>query len=138
MVLGNGCGMREMTRCSKVALKSVIYGKYMVAEWYGSANANRHRRGSWEKFRVRGMGHGRVALKSHHGRYLVAEQNGDVNANRWWARSWETFSIMYCIHDRYIAIKSHHGKYLAAKSNGGLTAKCSSIGEEEKWIMECV
>jgi len=129
----------SMFGCSndKVALKS-YYGKYVVAESDGNANANRLLRGESEIFTVEKLGDDYCALKSKYGKYLVAESNEqDVNANRSVAGPWETFTVLKQTDGTY-AIKTAHGRYLVAKPDGRLKGNGTGVGNQEKFTAECI
>ena len=129
----------SMFGCSndKVALKS-YYGKYVVAESDGNANANRLLRGESEIFTVEKLGDDYCALKSKYGKYLVAESNEqDVNANRSVAGPWETFTVLKQTDGTY-AIKTAHGRYLVAKPDGRLKGNSRGVGDQEKFTAECI
>jgi hypothetical protein len=92
-----------------IALKSE-HGKFVVAEGNGVANANRTRRGAWEKwiiFNPKNLNardiinthREKVCFRSAHNKFLVAEGNGAANANRSKAGSWETWRMGLAIHN---------------------------------------
>ena len=77
----------------KVQFKSG-FGKYLVAETNGDANANRVDADTFETFTAEDMGNGKYAFLSEHGKYLVAESDGTLMANRNEASTQETFEIV--------------------------------------------
>jgi len=122
-----------------IALKSV-HNRYVVAEDWGGANANRVVLNLWEEFRFEYLGNLKIALKSAHNKYLVAEQNGEVNANRAVRDTWETFTIEL-IEDGFppkVALKSFHNKYLVAESDGRLNANRDHRGPWEIFTLQYI
>ena len=114
-----------------------MYGKYVVAEGNGRANANRPWRRSLETFYVYFVGGDKVQFKNPNlKKYLVAERNGDVNANRRWGKEWETWRVGISGH--WVTLKSHHGKYLKAESNGALYARSTSARRTSFFIVKRV
>ena len=120
---------------NNISIKSA-YGKYVVAEQDGSANANRDAQYRWEMWSVEQKGNDTFALGSYHGKYLVAENiNGEVNAGGSSASIWETYAVEQLGND--IAFKTHHNTYLSADSAGNLNAR-SELGHDERFSIQCL
>ena len=111
------------------------YGKFIVAESNGDANANRDKSLSWEKFTPIKYSDNVISFKSSHGKFVVCEKDGDVKADREWMRTWEAFHIYKssacpnrALGSICIAIKSaEHDKWLRATEDGQL--KCDKGGD---------
>ena len=116
------------------------FGKYLVAELDGTANANSVKRYHWETFSVRDLGPTSVLLLSHHRKYLVAEDRNegyDINANRHDSGRWEIFTVEKQAGEN-ITLKTAHGRYVTAQPDGSLRGDRTVAGTWERFIPECV
>ena len=112
-----------------------MFGKYVVAERNGHANANRDKLDLWEQFSVEKKGNNKFAFKSHHGKYLIALPNGKVMANGPRPDTWETFTVEAM--GLKTAFKTHHNTYLFADRAGNLNAK-RKLGYGSGFSIKCL
>lgn len=127
--------VEPVTYGARVALRG-FHSRYFVAEHDGSANANRGRVGSLERFNILNrhawadgatVNYGdTIALQGGQHRFLVAEHNGDLNANRGRVGSLERFQVVDprgraagpvpC--GATIALRGGQGRYVVANADG--------------------
>ena len=113
-----------------MSLKS-NFGKYVVAEPNGDANANRAIASHYETWTLTFVDDYHVQFKSYHGKYLVAEPfTGKVNANRAVASHYETWTVVDKGAGKF-AFQSYHGKYLVSETDGRLNADRYEAGAWE-------
>ena len=116
------------------------FGKYLVAESDGSANANRVSPNLRETFAVEELGSNRISLRAYNGKYLVAEDENeayDIKANRNIRRSWETFTVERQTGGT-IVLKTAHGRYVASEADGRLRGDRMVAQKWERFRPECI
>ena len=122
-----------------MALKS-YFGKFVVAESDGTANANGVKRYPWETFSAGHLGSSRILLRSLHRKYLVAEDGNlgyYINANRHVSGSWEIFTVEKQTGET-ITLKTAHGRYVTATPDGSLRGDRIVAGTRGRFKPECI
>lgn len=117
----------------KIWLQS-FHKKYLSTELVGGhIKADRHHANDWEKFFVKDMGSGFVALKGHTGKFArVRPDAKEVLADAAEADKWETFQWVDN-RDGTFSLQAHTGKWLRATDDGKVFADASAISDWEKF-----